>query len=98
MVADTRLLPFPCGCGDLLITHARPALKYIQTFSCILYVIYIEHVDMDKHKTYISVQLPPDIADAIKRKAKRDLISATAVVRQVLAEHFRKEVTQEAAR
>jgi len=44
---------------------------------------------MTKEKTYISVQLPPSIADAIKLEAEKELISVAAVVRRLLAEHVR---------
>jgi len=53
---------------------------------------------MNKHKAYISVQLPAEIADEIKRKADRELISAAAVVRRIIAEHVRENDKQEAAK
>ena len=50
---------------------------------------------MDKQKTYISVQLPAEIADEIKRQADRDLISAAAFVRRILAKHVRENEKRE---
>lgn len=50
---------------------------------------------MNKQKTYISVQLPAEIADEIKREADRELISAAAVVRRIIAEHVRDNEKRE---
>lgn len=44
---------------------------------------------MTKPKHYISVQLPPEIADVIKLQAEKELISVAAVVRRLLADHVR---------
>lgn len=53
---------------------------------------------MNKQKAYISVQLPTEIADEIKREADRELISAAAVVRRIIAEHVRENQEEEAAK
>jgi hypothetical protein len=44
---------------------------------------------MSKQKHYISVQLPPEIADAIKLQAEKELISVAAVVRRLVADYVR---------
>jgi hypothetical protein len=53
---------------------------------------------MNKQKTYISVQLPAEIADEIKREADRELISAAAVVRRIIAEHVRENEKREVSK
>jgi hypothetical protein len=53
---------------------------------------------MTKQKTYISVQLPPEIADAIKLQADKELISVAAVVRRLIADHVRENATKEIAK
>jgi len=50
---------------------------------------------MTKEKATFSVQLPAEIADQIKREADRELISAAAVVRRIIAEHVRENKQQE---
>jgi hypothetical protein len=50
---------------------------------------------MTKEKATFSVQLPAEIADEIKREADRELISAAAVVRRIIAEHVRQNEKQE---